>query len=107
MHRSVRTRHRAEHTQVADNDAFMIKPRSRNILDTGVIETDQPLLPYTGRDHSAPAMSSAVSFWNNHDHPNWHDDAECRDYPQEIFYGDEDRAGKARHHPNLTVDEVA
>jgi hypothetical protein len=86
---------------------FTIKPRTRKILDTGVVETDQPLLPYTGKDHSGPAMGSAVKFWMTHNHPNWHEDAACRDHPQETFYGDEDRSHKARHHPSLTVDEVA
>jgi hypothetical protein len=86
---------------------FYIKPRRRNILDTGAVETDQPLAPYTGVDHSGPAMTSAIAFYMNHDHPAWHEDAACRDKPQEWFYGDEDRADKARHHPSLTVNEVA
>lgn len=88
-------------------EAFFIKPRSRHLLDTGTVQTDQPLLPFTGRDHSGPAMSSAIEFWFTNTHPDWHDDAACRDHPQEIFYGSEERSGKARHHPNLTVDEVA
>lgn len=88
------------------DEAFFIKPRSRNILDTGITETDQPLLPFTGRDASGPAMTSAITFWFTHSHPNWHEDAQCRDMNQSIFYGEEDRSGKARHHPNLTVDEV-
>jgi hypothetical protein len=92
---------------VPDNDLFFIKPRSRHLLDTGVVETDQPLLPFTGRDHSGPAMHSAVDFWIHHSHPDWHERAKCKDSDQEVFYGEEDRAGKARHHPNLTVDEVA
>lgn len=86
---------------------FTIRPRTRKILDTGTIETDQPLLPFTGKDHGGPAMSSAIAFWMSHDHPNWQVDAHCRDMDQAIFYGDEDRTGKARHHPSLTVDEVA
>lgn len=89
------------------SDFFTIKPRTRKILDTGHIETDQALQPFTGTHHSGSAMSSAVQFYMAHDHPSWHDDAVCRDMPQEIFYGKEDRTGKARHHPSLTVDEVA
>jgi len=84
----------------------VIKPRQRHLLDTGVVETDQQIQPFTGQDHSSEAMSSAVTFWMNHSHPDWHEDASCKDMDQSIFYGDEDRSGKARHHPNLTVDEV-
>jgi len=89
------------------SDSFYIKPRQRHLLDTGVVETDQPLQPFTGRDHSGSAMSSAIDFWMTHDHPAWQEHGVCRDMDQSIFYGDEDRTGKARHHPNLTVDEVA
>lgn len=93
--------------QPVAEEAFFIKPRTRNILDTGITETDQPLQPFTGVDHGGPAMSSAINFWFNHSHPDWHNHAQCRDMDQEIFYGEDDRTGKARHHPNLTVDEVA
>lgn len=88
-------------------EEFTIKPRSRNILDTGITETDQLLQPFTGIDYSGPAMAAAVGFWFTHNHPDWHDQARCADMNQAIFYGDENRTGKARHHPNLTVDEVA
>lgn len=92
--------------QVAD-EAFFIKPRTRHLLDTGIVETDQPLQPFTGVDASGPSMTSAINFWFTHSHPEWHEHGQCRDMDQSIFYGDEDRTGKARHHPNLTVDEVA
>jgi WhiB family redox-sensing transcriptional regulator len=86
---------------------FSIKARTRNTLDTYEVVTEQVLMPYTGIDHSSESMSSAVAFWHTHNHPAWHEDGLCRYHPQEVFYGSEDRSNKARHHPNLTVDEVA
>lgn len=38
--------------------------------------------------------------------PDWHDYAACNDKPNEWFYGQEERQGKKRHRPTLTVAEV-
>lgn len=38
--------------------------------------------------------------------PEWHEHALCRDQPQEVFYGHEQREGTRRHRPTMTVDEV-
>lgn len=93
--------------QQREQREYRIRTKQRQILDTGYVDTDQELKPYTGRDHSSVAMSNAVEFWAGHTMPGWMEDGLCRGMDQSIFYGDEDRSGKARHHPNLTVDEVA
>jgi WhiB family redox-sensing transcriptional regulator len=86
---------------------FTIRARQRRTLDTYEVETDQPLQTFTGDDHSSAAISSAVDFWNANSFPDWQQYGLCRGMDQATFYGSEDRANKARHHPNLTVDEVA
>lgn len=93
--------------QAREQREYRIRQKQRQTLDTGFVETTQELKPFTGQDHSAESMSTAVDFWLNHTMPSWMERGRCKDMDQSIFYGDEDRSGKARHHPNLTVDEVA
>lgn len=106
-HRQHNRQLRATRRDAEEISDFTIRERARRTLDTAVVETDQPLQPFTGTDHSSHSMSAAVEFWNANRLPGWMDQGSCRDHPQEMFYGSEDRANKARHHPNLTVDEVA
>jgi WhiB family redox-sensing transcriptional regulator len=97
----------SKRNQAREEKEYRIRERVRKTLDTAYVETDQPLQPFTGDDHSSRSISNAVSFWLTHELPDWMARGSCREYSQEMFYGSEDREGKARHHPNLTVDEVA
>ena len=52
-------------------------------------------------------MSSAVDFWKNHEHPDWHQDAACKEHTWLEFFGHEELPGKQRHRPALNVAEIA
>lgn len=82
-------------------------PKSRRSAETTKTCETQPVLPYTGKDFSHESMQSAVEFSMGHDYPSWHNDARCKDQPQETFFGNEqDETTSKRHRPMLTMSEV-
>lgn len=81
-------------------------PKLRRSADTIRTTTEQPVLPYTGKDFSGEQMASAVAFMMSHDYPNWHEDASCGDKPQEWFFGGDEAPGRQRHRPTLSMSEV-
>lgn len=78
----------------------------RSAEEIKIVETD-PVLPFTGRDHSAESMQSALDFHMGHDFPEWHKEARCVGMAQELFFGNEtDETSSKRHRPMLTMSEV-
>lgn len=52
-------------------------------------------------------MQSAVDFSMSHSMPEWHQEARCKEQPQEMFFGVEtDETSTKRHRPTLTMSEV-
>lgn len=82
-------------------------PKSRRSAETTKTCEMQPVLPFTGKDFSDESMRSAVDFNMSHHMPEWHQEARCKDQPQEMFFGQEtDESSSKRHRPSLTMSEA-
>ena len=57
-------------------------------------------------EYKTEQVASLAAFLHRAETPEWHADAACADYPKEVFFGHEERAGLKRHRPNLTSTEV-